>query len=206
MERAEQRFAGAIASFDQLNEDENYPEDAILFTGSSSIRMWRTIERDMYPHAVIQRCFGGSTFPDLVYFAERIIRPHSIQGMVVFVANDILGQPTDPEIGQVLEWARYVVSVARMDRPNLPVFFIAITPTGSRWNAWPRIQQLNLALETYAASDPRLYFIPTARAFLDEQGMPRDDLFMADRLHLNAEGYALWTRLVRATLDAVFGE
>src|SRR5690625_3877595 len=53
--------------------------------------MWETLERDMAPHAVIQRGFGGSRMADLLYYADRYIKPHTFQAMVLFVANDITG-------------------------------------------------------------------------------------------------------------------
>jgi hypothetical protein len=31
---------------------------------------------------------------------------------------------------------------------------------------------------------------------LDARGMPRAELFRADALHLNADGYALWKRVI----------
>lgn len=202
--RAQERFEGAIAAFDVLNAAEAKAEPVILFTGSSSIRLWKTLERDLAPYAVVRRGFGGSSYPDLVYYAERIIAPHRLKGLVIFVANDIVGNASDPSVEQVVAWARYVVEVARAAQPQLPVFFIGITPTESRWAAWPQIQQLNLGLEAYAATDANLHFIATARAFLDAQGMPRAALFGRDRLHLSPAGYALWSEKVRAALDAVY--
>lgn len=54
-----------ISVFDQLNETEEYPDDAILFAGRSSIRLWDNIEKDMAPYTVIQRGYGGAAYADL---------------------------------------------------------------------------------------------------------------------------------------------
>ncbi len=46
-------FAPAIAEFEKLDQTEQYPDDAILFTGSSSVRLWKTIAEDVAPYPVI---------------------------------------------------------------------------------------------------------------------------------------------------------
>ena len=44
-----------IQKFEQLDKSEKYPENAILFAGSSSIRFWTSLGKDMTPYQVIQR-------------------------------------------------------------------------------------------------------------------------------------------------------
>jgi lysophospholipase L1-like esterase len=36
---------------------------------------------------------------------------------------------------------------------------------------------------------------------LGKDGQPRPDIFVADRLHMNAKGYELWKQIVGAHLD-----
>ena len=38
-----------IQKFEQLDKNEKYPDDAILFAGSSSIRLWTSLDKDMAP-------------------------------------------------------------------------------------------------------------------------------------------------------------
>ncbi len=85
-----------------------------------------------------------------------------------------------------------------------PVFWIAITPTESHWHAWPKIRKLNQKILGYCAQHPHLHYIATEDRFLNDQGQPRAELFRADRLHLNEEGYRVWTRIIRRELDRVF--
>ena len=58
------------------------PADAILFVGSSSIRLWDTIATDMAPYRVIQRGVGGSTYSDIAVFARRLLLPHRYRALV----------------------------------------------------------------------------------------------------------------------------
>src|SRR5690625_7334903 len=61
-------FEESMRAFEELDRQNTYSPESIFFTGRSSIRMWETLERDMAPHAVIQRGFGGSRMADLLYY------------------------------------------------------------------------------------------------------------------------------------------
>lgn len=84
-----------MLAFEELDRTEIYPPESILFTGSSSIRLWNTLEEDMAPYPVIQRGFGGSKITDVNRLADRYIAHHTFQAVVLFVANDISGSEED---------------------------------------------------------------------------------------------------------------
>ena len=43
-----------IEAFEKLDKEVDYPDNAILFIGSSSIRLWKTLDIDMSPYPVIK--------------------------------------------------------------------------------------------------------------------------------------------------------
>jgi hypothetical protein len=45
----------AMLEFERLDRENVYPPNSILFTGSSSIVLWRTLAEDMAPFPVIQQ-------------------------------------------------------------------------------------------------------------------------------------------------------
>ncbi len=192
-----------ILAFEKLDKSESYPNNAILFTGSSSIRLWSTIQEDVAPWQVIQRGFGGSKYSDLAWYAERIITPHQYKALVVFVANDITGSPEDKSPDEIIRLANHIVKVSRKHASDKPIFFIEITPTLSRWPSWEKIKAANEALRKYADSEENVYFIQTASHFLNENGEPRNELFMADKLHLNRDGYVIWGKVIKENLDKI---
>jgi hypothetical protein len=77
-----------IQTFEQLDKSEKYPEDAILFAGSSSIRSWNSLEKDMDPYHVIQHGYDGAKLSDFAVYAGRIIDPHQCKAIVLFIANE----------------------------------------------------------------------------------------------------------------------
>ena len=190
-----------IQKLEALDKTQQDPADGILFIGSSSIRLWKTIDEDVAPYPAIQRGYGGAKFSDLVVYARRIIEPHQYRAMAVFVANDITGSKDDKTPAEVLKMWQYIVKVSQKHQPEAPVFFIEITPTNSRWKVWPQIQQTNKLIRAYCESHKNLYFIPTASQYLGSDGKPRAALFIQDQLHQNRDGYLIWGRLIREAFD-----
>jgi hypothetical protein len=199
---ANKKWEKTIQKFEVLDRTTDYPPDSVLFVGSSSIRLWETLARDMKPYPVIQRGYGGAKFQDLAVFAKRLIHPHEFRAVVIFVANDIVGKKdTDLTPEEVAELYRDVVKTVRARNAKAPVFLIAITPSKSRWGAWPQIAKSNAAMKAVCEAQENVHFIATEKEFLKADGTPRTELFRGDQLHLNADGYKLWTKIVRKTLD-----
>ena len=200
---ASAKWSSDIIKFEQQDKIEADPDSAILFAGSSSIRLWSTLEEDAAPYPVIQRGFGGSKFSDLAVFAKEIVYPHKFRALVVFEANDITGDAADKSAEEVAKLFREIVRTVRKKYPEKPIFLIEITPTKSRWHVWQKITEANRLLKESCLEMHKTYFIETSAAYLNNNGEPRNELFINDRLHLNHEGYKIWGTLIRNKLDEV---
>jgi hypothetical protein len=195
-----------IVKFEQLDKSEKDPANAILFIGSSSIRMWSTLKEDVAPYPVIQRGFGGSKFSDLAVYADRIVCPHQFRALVIYVGNDITGDKADKSPEEVVRLFCTIVKTVRKKNADQPIFLIEITPTKSRWAVWPTIKQANLLLKGTCSKLRNTYFIETASAYLNKDGEPRNELFIKDMLHQNHDGYIIWGDLIRKKLDEVLAQ
>jgi lysophospholipase L1-like esterase len=197
------KWANEIANFEKISKEQKYPEDAILFTGSSSIRKWTSIEEDMKPHSVISRGFGGSKIEDLAYYLERIVYPHRFKAIVIFSGtNNLTGKKNDSKPQDVLKMAQLIKRKIRSKYPEVPVFWIAITATNARINAWDKVQEANHLVKNMCEKSSNFHFIETKDYYLGQDGKPIKDLFVKDQIHLNEEGYAIWTKIIRKELDA----
>ncbi len=194
-------YENDIAAFEQLDKTEKYADNSILFVGSSSIRLWSTLKEDAAPYPVIQRGFGGSRTPDVVFYLKRIVYPHQFSAVAIFVANDITGSPNDLTPKETQKNYREMVKIVRAKYKQQPIFIIEITPSQSRWKYWPMIQQTNALLKELCAKQKNLYFIETAQNFLNEKSEPRNELFRDDHLHLNRDGYLIWGKLIKAEIE-----
>lgn len=194
-----------IQAFERLDKTQTYAEDAILFIGSSSIRLWKTLEEDMKPYPVIQRGYGGAHFRDMVFFTDRILADHPLSMVVCFVANDISGSGKDGTPQEVLKLFKYFIKQVIAKHPSIPIMQVAITPTQSRWRLWPQINVVNQLIKAYCEKTENLYFINTVPEFLDEHGKPKPQWFVGDHLHLNKKGYEVWNRIIKGEIEKVKG-
>ena len=192
-----------IENFEALDATEKYSDDAILFIGSSSIRLWKTLEADMQPYPVIQRGYGGAHFRDMVFFTDRILADHKLSMVVCFVANDISGSPQDGTPKEVLRLFKLFVKQVREKHLNIPILQIAITPTKSRWKYWDEISQVNALMQAYCNKTDNLYFINTVPTFLTANSEPKPEWFVQDQLHLNTKGYEVWNKLIKSEIKRI---
>jgi hypothetical protein len=189
-----------IRKFEQLDKDEKYSPDAILFAGSSSIKLWSSLENDMSPYPVIQRGYGGAKLSDFAVYADRIFAPHLCRAIVLFIANDITGSESDKSPEEVGKLFQFVLKIIRKTHPDTPVCWIEITPTAARWSVWSQIQKANDAISDICLQNRNTLFIRTDSSFLDAKGKPKAELFVDDKLHLNKQGYAIWAEIIKNEL------
>ncbi|WP_128544725.1 GDSL-type esterase/lipase family protein [Larkinella soli] len=197
-----------IADFEAEDRSSPVPRQAVLFVGSSSIRFWNSLAEDMHPVPVIRRGFGGAKLQDVSFYADRIIFPYRPKAIVLFAgSNDISGRPNDKTPEQVAGAFRRLAEQIRHRLPDTPLYYLAITPTRSRWEVWPKVQRANRLIERYCRTQQHLFFIDTTRYFLTKEGRPNEDLLWWDGTHLNRDGYAIWTRILKARLlKEIYGQ
>jgi len=172
----------------------------VLCVGSSSFRLWDSIDTDMSPYPVVRRAYGGAKFCDLAIHIPELVQGLRFRSAMVFVANDITGSKTDKTPQEIQRLAELVIHKIREENPSAPIYLVAITPTPSRFDHWPKIQAANLALQEIATRMQNVYFVPTQEQYLSN-GEPRSELFTSDRLHQNEVGYKLWASILKKSLD-----
>jgi lysophospholipase L1-like esterase len=167
----------------------------VLFVGSSSIRMWTTLGRDMHPVPIVSRGFGGSKTFEVLEVFDRIVTPHAPRAIVYYCGDNDLGTDnTDADAA-----AQGFIAFDRRARalwPGVQVLYIAIKPSLARWSNWNAMQRANAIVADYCSKTRGTAFLDIATPMLAPDGRPRPELFEADGLHLNAEGYAVWTGVV----------
>jgi lysophospholipase L1-like esterase len=191
------RWASDIQVFDSLNLKEQHGKKAILFVGSSYVRLWKNIREDIRYKDVIQRGFGGSNLADVAYYVEEIVFPHQPKAIFFYVGNDIVAGSRDKTPLQVLELFKYTVGVIRQRYPTVPITWLEISPSERRWKVWPQIMEANQLIKDYCSSTPGLYFIASSHRFLGSDGKPNASLYLDDKLHYNEEGYRIWGENIR---------
>lgn len=170
------------------------PARPYVFTGSSSVRMWQTLAGDFPGKPVLNRGFGGSQVRDAVHFADEVAIRYRPRKILIYSGDNDINAGRSPQ--QVLSDFRAFVARVHRDLPGTPIAFLAIKPSPSRIEQLPRQQQANALVNAEAARRADVEFIDVATPMLDSDGQPREELFIEDRLHMNAAGYALWRKIV----------
>ena len=195
------RLEPEIRKFELIDRQTPPPPRPVLFTGSSSIRLWTNLAATFPNRPVLNRGFGGSQMSDLVHFFDRVVRPYQPSMIVVYEGDNDLagGKSVETVYSEFLFFLRRV----RSDLPGTPVAILATKPSPSRLKWLDSQRDLDTRLETLAQSSPGVFFIDTFHPLLDAAGMPRPEYYKDDKLHLTPSGYAVWHRVVEAALNRV---
>jgi lysophospholipase L1-like esterase len=189
-------FEDEIAQFEASDKVSPPAKGGVVFVGSSSIRLWPNLKADFPGVNVVQRGFGGSELWQVVDYAPRIVLPYCPKRIVVYAGDNDLAAGRTPE--QVLDDYKDFVALVRGSLPQTRIAFVAIKPSGSRWALADKMRRTNQLVRNYSSRDPKLAFIDAFTPMLGRDGAPRGDLFVADSLHMNARGYAVWRDLLTA--------
>lgn len=195
---APEKWAKAIDDFTAADAAKPPAPGGIVFVGSSSFRRWTTLAQDLPGLHVINRGFGGSEMADSAFYADRIVIPYKPKTVVVYAGENDLNAGKTPET--VLADFRAFRAKVHAALPQTRIVYVGIKPSPSRWKINDRMQAANRLLAAECAQDKRLAFVDVWAAMLDARGQPRPELFVEDMLHMNAGGYAIWTRLLTPVL------
>ena len=188
-----------IQKFKKMDQLKPPPEQAILFVGSSSIRMWKDLDDAFPEHTVINRGFGGSTLVDLHRYLDDIVLPYNPSQIVIYSGeNDLASDGLDPQ--QVLQQFDSVFTGIRKQMPQVPITYISIKPSFKRADYMPAIEEANALIKNYLKNKPNTQFVDVYHPMLDSNGKPRRDIFIADSLHMNEKGYQIWAEVIRPYL------
>lgn len=167
---------------------------AIVFYGSSSIRLWHTLDRDFPDRFVLNTGFGGSTLAACAHFVERLVFPLQPNSVVVYAGDNDLGDGHPPETVRD-SWVEFV---RRIDwgLGQIPILFLSIKPSPARWGLLDRIKATNALIREELQRRPSSVYVDLFHSMLTPEGQPRTELYAEDGLHLSPIGYRLWGEVV----------
>ncbi len=179
--------------------------EVIVFTGSSTIAHWSSLQEDMAPLRVLNRGINGARIHQITHYIDRIIIPYRPRAVVLYAGeNDISGvlwsAKKTPD--EVLSAFRAFSERIHARLPDVPIHFISIKPPKRRAKSGRSFQAVNKLVKEHCASDKRLHFIDVVPALLDADGQPRG--LGWDGIHLNDEGYRILASVVKTCLAAAY--
>ena len=171
-------------------------QGAVVFFGDSITEGWKTLARDFDGMQVANRGISGDTTRGLLERLEGDVLALHPRAVSLLIGTNDLSLGAEPEL--VAENLRTIVSKLKASNPQLPVVVNKVMPRGAATGLFPdKIRRLNALIETAFANDPQVTLCDTWTLFDDGSGTCRKAEF-PDMLHPNAEGYALWTKALKA--------
>lgn len=191
------RWEKDIAAFEAADRTSPPPKGEIVFVGSSTIRLW-DVKTHFPEMKIINRGFGGSQLSDAIRYAERIVLPYEPRLIVVYAGdNDISAGETSEQVA--VDFERFV-RVVHDKLPATRILYLGIKPSILRWTQVDRMRMANEIIRAHCARDDRLAFLDFDDVMLGWDEKPRRELFVEDGLHLSAEGYRIWSAILRPFL------
>ncbi|MEJ1238197.1 GDSL-type esterase/lipase family protein [Chryseolinea sp. T2] len=171
----------------------------VLFTGSSSIRLWHDIKAYFPSYNIINRGFGGSQTSDLLYFADQLIftlRPSKI--FIYEGDNDLAGGKSSAQIMATTDSLLH--RIRKQYSASVPVYFISPKPSVARWKLKDAYLDHSRNLRKWVGTKKNVYYVDGWSSLVDNNGEVLKDIFKEDNLHLNKKGYDLWATGIKKFL------
>lgn len=192
------RWEKEVSAMEASDNTNAPPKKAVLFIGSSTVRLWKTLAKDYLGTPVINRGFGGTEIEDATHFADRLIFPHAPKQIFLRSGGNDLWSGKSPE--QVFNDFKNFVTAIHAKLPKTEIVYVSLCPSPSRWAQAEREKKLNELVAGFIKGQKRLKYVETYDLVLGPDGKPREELFVSDRLHLNAAGYKLFADRVRPAI------
>ena len=166
-----------------------------IFYGSSSIRMWETLNIDFPGIKPVNLGFGGSTLAACVWFFERIMAPYQPQRLIIYAGDNDLGDGRHPE--EVFIFFQQLAVKVSKRFGDIPCYYVSLKPSISRFNLIAQYKYTNTLISEEIGSYHNSWrFIDVFSRMIDVAGKPIKENYADDGLHLSAMGYQLWKDVI----------
>ena len=175
-------------------EENKKMEAPIIFYGSSTIRLWKSLNEDFKDVDVINLGFGGAYIDSLSKNFNLLINFLNPKAIVIYLGGNDLNLSLSPE--EIIFKIKKFVEKINKKYPNTNIGYITIKPSVERKNKLSDIKKINKGVKLIANDFPNLVYIDVYNKLLDK-GKVTSKFLLQDGLHLNKEGYKVLTRAVK---------
>lgn len=191
------RFSNQVS---QISKD--YPvsdyQSSVVFTGSSTIRMWKSLQEDFPREKIVNSGFGGSQASDLLHYLDELVVDYAPKKVFIYEGdNDLAAGKT---IEEIVETYNLIVSQIHLAYPQTEIILISPKPSLARWELADQYRELNARLKKYARGKKKVSYADLWNPMLTSNKTPMEDIFLEDNLHMNAKGYAIWAKQIKKFL------
>jgi len=176
-------------------------DNAVVFYGSSSFRLWETLQEDFPEHEVLNLAFGGATIDYCSYYFDRLIKPNNIKSFLFYSGDNDISNGKSPT--QVYDSFLLLYNKFRNSFPNTKFTFVSIKPSIERSKFIKRIESANKLIKEFLSKEPNTFFLDVFDHMLNGNNTVNEELMSEDHLHLSKKGYELWEKIFRENIDEI---
>ena len=185
-------FEKEVAAFARQDSLHPPPGKPILLIGSSSFTKWTDVQQYFPGYEMLNRGFGGSSLEDLIYYAPQILFAYTPRQIIVYGGENDLAASAQPSTKLVLKRFKQLYRLIRNRWPSVPIVYISIKPSPARWQLESSFVEANERIKGFIQKQKDIQFLDLHTAMLTTEGKTRPELYIGDRLHMNAKGYEIW--------------
>jgi lysophospholipase L1-like esterase len=193
-------FYSEIKAFKTQDSLHFPPKHAILLLGSSSFRKWTDVQNYFPGYPIINRGFGGSTFPDAIRYLNEIVFPYQPRQILIYEGDNDVASSDKITADSVFNRFKELFFLLRKKLPKTTIDFVSIKPSPSRQSLMPEMEKSNSLIKEFLKDKKNSAFIDVYHSMLDKNGLPDKSIFGPDELHMNAKGYAIWQKIIQPYL------
>jgi len=189
-------FASDILKFKSIDSLNPPPQNAILFLGSSSFTMWNDVQHYFPGFTIVNRGFGGSSFTDLIRYADYIVFPYHPKQVVIYCGeNDFASSDS---ITPAIVNNRFVqlFYLIRNKMPDVKITYVSIKPCPSRWHLKDKYISSNKFIRKFLKNQPNTSYVDVWHKMLGRNKQPLAGIYLEDQLHMNSSGYMIWEKAI----------
>ena len=197
--QAQAPFNAEITAFKKQDSIQMPPKNAIVLAGSSSFRMWSDVQSYFPGYSIINRGFGGSTLQDVIFYAPDVILKYHPRQVLLYAGDNDLASSDKVTADTVEQRFKQLFKVIRNGLPKAEIVYVSIKPSPSRSRLMPEMEKANMLIKDFLSKQKNTAFIDVYNPMLIN-GRPKANIFLADSLHMNKEGYAIWQEAIKPYL------
>lgn len=169
-------------------------KETVVFTGSSSIRIWKELTELFPNHQIVNTGFGASLSTDLLIFNKELILNYNPYQVFIYEGDNDISSGRKPY--EIIKNIRKIVAEIWTHNPNVQIVLISAKPSLTRWSLKRKYRRFNRKLKKLTKRETALYFADVWNPMLNGKEINKN-LFIKDGLHMNAKGYEIWYSVIK---------
>lgn len=184
--RFQEEVNAILIKYDALQES---TKKTIVFTGSSSIRLWNELPHLFPEHQIINTGFGASLSTDLLHFHKELILNFAPDQVFIYEGDNDISSNRKPN--EIISTTKEIIERINLSNPKTEIVLISAKPSVNRWKLKNKYIRFNRKLKRLGKRNDRIKFVDVWNPMLNGKNI-NTSLFMEDGLHMNENGYAIW--------------